>query len=382
MFTWSEQQRELRRGLARFSETLSKGHLADDAASRFPREKWESVRESGVLRLPFPEQYGGMGLDLLSTLYVLEELGYSCEDGGLNFAITTHLVGAGVPLMRFGSDEQRARYLPHVVDGSYLSGHAITEPDSGSDAFAMRTSAVLDGDHYLMNGRKTFISNGSIGDLFVVYAVTDRSAGALGSTTAFLVPKDTRGFSIGPPISKMGLRTAPINDLMFEDCVLPTNAVIGRPGMGFAIMDHVMKWEVLCSFIVSVGEMQRRLEKCLAYAKSRKQFGQAIGGFQAISNKLVDMRIGVDVSREWIYRCAEKVQRNENVTVDLAIAKLLASEHNVASALNAIQIFGGYGYTTEYGLEKELRNAIGGTIYSGTSEIQRNRIARMMGLLG
>lgn len=382
MLNWSEQQRELRRGLARYAEALSKGHLDDDAASRFPREKWSLIRESGVLRLPFPEQYGGLGLDLPSTLYVLEELGYSCEDGGLNFAVTTHLVGAGVPLLRFGTDEQRSLFMPGIADGSLICGHAITEPDSGSDAFAMRTSAVLEGDHYLLNGRKTFISNGSIGDLFVVYAITDRAAGALGSVTAFLVPRDTPGFTVGPPISKMGLRTSPINDLVFEDCAIPKNFVIGRRGLGFAIMDHVMKWEVLCSFIVSVGEMQRRLERCLAYAKTRRQFGQAIGGFQAISNKLVEMRIGVEVSRDWLYRSAHKVQQNENVTVDIAIAKLLTSEYNVASALSAVQIFGGYGYTTEYGLEKELRNAVGGTIYSGTSEIQRNRIARMMGLLG
>ena len=150
--------------------------------------------------------------------------------------------------------------------------------------------------------------------------------------------------------------------------------------MGFAILDHVMKWEILCSFIVTVGEMQRRLEKCVSYARTRKQFGQAIGSFQAIAHKLVDMRIGVEVSRDALYRAAGKVQHNENATVEIAIAKLLASEHNRSSALDAIQIFGGYGYMTEFGLEKELRNAVAGTIYSGTSETQRNRIARMMGL--
>jgi len=377
---WNEEQRELRRGLARWGEALSAKHLEWDERAEFPRAKWGSVRECGVLRLPFPREHGGLDQDLTTTMYVLEELGYRCEDGGLNFAITTHMVGVGIPLLRFGTDEQRGRYLSGVVEGERLGGHAITEPDSGSDAFAMRTTAVRDGACYVLNGRKTFTSNGPAGDLFVVYAMTNKQAGALGGVSAFLVPRDAPGFTTGPAIKKMGLRSAPMCDLVFEDCRIPAANLIAREGMGFAILDHVMKWEILCSFIVSVGEMQRRLEKCVSYAKTRKQFGQAIGSFQAIAHKLVDMRIGVEVSREALYRAGHKVQLNENATVDVAIAKLLASEHNRSSALEAIQIFGGYGYMTEYGLEKELRNAVAGTIYSGTSETQRNRIARMMGL--
>jgi alkylation response protein AidB-like acyl-CoA dehydrogenase len=377
---WNDEQRELRCGLAHWAAALSANHLEWDERGEFPRAKWNAVRECGVLRLPFPHRHGGFDQDLATTMYVLEELGYRCEDGGLNFAITTHMVGAGVPLLRFGSDDQRARYLTSIVDGSCVGGHAISEPDSGSDAFAMRTTAVRDGDHYVLSGRKTFTSNGPVGGLFVVYALTDKQAGALGGVSAFLVPSDAPGFFAGPAIKKMGLRSAPLCDLVFEGCRIPAANLIAREGMGFAILDHVMKWEILCSFIVSVGEMQRRLEKCVSYARTRKQFGQPIGSFQAISHKLVDMRIGVEVSRDALYRAARKVQLNETATVDVAIAKLLASEHNRSSALEAIQIFGGYGYMTECGLEKELRNAVAGTIYSGTSETQRNRIARMMGL--
>jgi alkylation response protein AidB-like acyl-CoA dehydrogenase len=377
---WNDDQQELRRGLSHWAEALSADHLEWDERAEFPRPKWAIVRQCGVLRLPFPHGYGGLEQDLRTTMYLLEELGYRCEDGGLNFAVTTHMVSAGIPLMRFGTDEQRARYLSGVVDGTHLCGHAITEPDSGSDAFAMRTTAVRDGDSYVLNGRKTFTSNGPVGTLFVVYAMTNKQAGALGGVSVFLVPRGAPGLATGPAIKKMGLRSAPLCDLIFEDCRVPVANLIGREGMGFSILDHVMKWEILCSFIVSVGEMQRRLEKCVAYARTRKQFGQTIGSFQAIAHKLVDMRIGVDVAREALYRAAAKVQRNENATVEVAIAKLLASEHNRSSALEAIQIFGGYGYMTEFGLEKELRNAVAGTIYSGTSETQRNRIARMMGL--
>jgi alkylation response protein AidB-like acyl-CoA dehydrogenase len=363
MLTWSEQQRDLRRGVSRWAEALSADHVAWDERAEFPWCKWSSIRESGILRTPFPAAYGGLEQDLCTTMYVLEELGHGCEDGGLSFAVTTHMVSAGVPLMRFGTEEQRARFLPSVADGSRICGHA-----------------VRDGNEYVLEGQKTFISNGPIGELFVVYAMTDRRAGALGGATALLVPSDTRGFSAGPPQKKMGLRTAPLCDLVFDRCRVPASHVIGREGLGFPILEHVMKWEILCSFIVSIGEMQRRLEKCVQYAKTRTQFGQTIGSFQSVANKLVEMRMGVDVSRAWLYRTAEKVQRNENTTIDVAIAKLLASEHAIASAMHAVQIFGGYGYMTEYGLEKDLRNSVAGAIYSGTSDIQRNRIAKMMGL--
>lgn len=380
MLDWTEAQQALRDAVSRLGPALSEDHVEWDQRSEFPWRKWGLLRESGVMRLPFPAEHGGRSQDLCTTMQVLEELGYVCEDGGLNQAVSTHMVSVGVLLTRFGTDEQKARFLPRICAGESLCAHAITEPDSGSDAFSMRTTAVRHGDHFVLNGRKSFTSNGPVADLFAVYAMTDRERGALDGATVFLVERGAPGFKLGEPIPKMGLRTAPLCELFFRDCEVPVDRVVGKVGMGFAILDYVMKWEVLCSFIISVGEMQRRLEKCIKYAKTRQQFGQAIGGFQSIATRIVDMKIGVDTSREWLYRAAGRVQRKQNATVDLAIAKLLASEHNVASALHAIQIFGGKGYLVEHGIEKELRNAIAGTIYSGTSEIQRNRIARMLGL--
>lgn len=380
MMDWTEEQQDLRRAVSRLGKALSEDHIEWDQRSEFPWQKWQLIRESGVIRLPFSADYGGRDQDLCTTMYVLEELGYSCEDGGLNFSVATHMSSVGVPVSRFGTLEQKARFLPRVCDGESLCAHAITEPESGSDAFSMRTCAVPRDDNYVLNGSKTFISNGPIADLFVVYAMTDRSRGALGGATAFLVERGTPGFKVGEPIRKMGLRTAPLCALFFEDCEVPADQVIGKVGMGFPILDYVMKWEILCCFIISVGEMQRRLEKCIEYAKTRKQFGQAIGGFQSIANKIVDMKIGVATSREWLYRAASRIQRKENATIDLAIAKLVTSECNVASAMNAVQIFGGKGYMVEYGIEKDLRNSIAGTIYSGTSEIQRIKIARMLGV--
>jgi alkylation response protein AidB-like acyl-CoA dehydrogenase len=185
---------------------------------------------------------------------------------------------------------------------------------------------------------------------------------------------------VGPPMEKMGLRTAPLCELFFDNCRIPAGNVIGKPGLGFSILDYVMKWEILCSFIINVGEMQHRFERCVEYARTRRQFNRPIGSFQSIANKIVDMKIRVETARSWLYLTAARFQAGGNVTTDISIAKLLASESNVASALDAIQIFGGNGYMTEYGLEKELRNAVAGTIYSGTSEVQRDRIAKMLGL--
>jgi alkylation response protein AidB-like acyl-CoA dehydrogenase len=376
---WSDQARELRAGLARWSEALSDGHVEQDARSEFGWEKWKLIAECGLLGLPFEQRWGGLGQDLLTTMHVLEGLGHGCRDGGLSFSVSTHIVSTGIPVQRFGSEALRQRYLPSICAGDRIGAHAITEPDGGSDALSMRTRAVRGGDHYVLNGSKAFVSNGAVADLFTVYARTHPDGGPLG-ITAFVVERDTPGFSIGNPIAKMGLRTSPLTELFFDDCRVPVSNVVGRPGGGFLVLDHVMKWEILCSFVINLGEMQHRLERCVDYARTRTQFGSPIGSFQAIAHKLADMKVGLETTRKWLYDTASLVQAGRGVTAELAMTKLVASEQNVASALAAVQIFGGYGYLSEYGLEKDLRNAVAGTIYSGTSEIQRNRISSMLGL--
>lgn len=379
MIDWSADQRELRDTLTPWFGKLGDGHADYDRASRFPTGPWGAVRDSGLLRLPFEAEWGGLDQSLLTTMYVLEALGHGCANGGLNFCVTTHMVSAGVPVQKFGSEELKKAYLPGVVDGSSIGAHAITEPDGGSDALSMRTTAVRDGDHYVLNGAKTFVSNGPVADLVVVYARTDPTAGPLG-TSALLVERGTPGLTFGEPISTMGLKASPIGEIFLEDCRVPARNLIGAPGTGFMVLDHVMKWEILCSFIVTTGEMQRRLERCVDYAKTRQAFGRPIGSHQSIANRIVEMRVGVDSARKWLYDTAWKLTRGQNIAVDLAAAKLVASQAALSSALHAVQIFGGNGYTTEYGLEAELRNAVAGTIYSGTTEIQQSRIASLLGL--
>ncbi|KOV87925.1 acyl-CoA dehydrogenase family protein [Nocardia sp. NRRL S-836] len=379
MIEWNEDQRSLRAAVEELGPVLGEGHVERDADGEFAEGAWKVLRETGLLGLPFDERWGGLGQDLLTTMYVLEGLGQTCRDGGFSFSVSTHMVSTGVPLQRFGSSALKDRYLTGVCDGSIIGAHAITEPEGGSDVMAMRTSAVRDGDHYVLNGSKTFISNGPLADVIVVYARTGKR-GSPAAITAFLVDRDTPGLTVGKPVAKMGLRTSPLSELYFDDCRVPAANVVGSPGAGFLILDHVMKWEILCSFIINVGEMQHRLERCVDYARTRVQFGQKIGSFQSVSNRVVEMRIAVETARKWLYDTALKLQNGQNVTADLAIAKLQASEANVSTALSAVQLFGGYGYTAEYGLEKDLRNAVAGTIYSGTSDIQRQRIASMMGL--
>ncbi|RLK57941.1 acyl-CoA dehydrogenase family protein [Actinokineospora cianjurensis] len=379
MIGWTDEQRTLRAAAAELGAAVGKDHLERDATGEFSRDGWALVRESGLLGLPFGTEYGGLGADLLTTMYVLEGLGEACRDGGFPFSVTTHVVSTGVPLHRFGSDELKARYLPGVCSGSAIGAHAISEPDAGSDMMAMRTTAVLDGDDYVLTGSKSFVSNGPIADTYLVYARTGK-AGAPDAITTFLVERDSPGLHVGQPMGKMGLKTSPLSELFLDGVRVPAARVVGRVGAGFLVLDHVMKWEILLSFVVNLGEMEHRLRESVRYARTRKQFGAPIGSNQSVSNKLVDMRIGVETSRKWLYDTAEKLVARKNVTTDIAITKLVVSEANLASALAAVQVFGGYGYMTEYGVEKDVRNAVAGTIYSGTTEIQRQRVAAMMGL--
>jgi len=376
---WSEEQRRLREDVRGWHDALSHGHVDRDRDAVFSRDTWDAMCASGVLRIPFDARWGGLGHDLLTTMYVLEDLGRGCRDGGVLFSGVTHVVSTGIALSRFGSPQLRDRYMPRVCEGSSIGAHAITEPEGGSDAMNMQTTAIDDGDAFVLDGRKAFVTNGPVAGLFVVYARTDADAGAFG-VTAFLVERETPGVIVGDRIETMGLRTSPLCELVLERCRVPKQNVVGKLGAGFALFDHVMKWEILCSFAVAVGKMQHRLERCVEHARTRVQFGQPIGSFQSIANKIVDMKIGVETSRKWLYDAAELVSDNTNALIDVAIAKLVVSEADLASALAAVQIFGGQGYLTELGLEKDVREAVAGTIYSGTSEIQRQRIARLLKL--
>ena len=380
-FSFTEEQQILRDSIVRFAqEVLNTGIVERDREQHFSRELWQKCGGMGLQGLPVPEQYGGSGLDALSCAIALEALGYGCHDGGLVFSICAHLLSCVVPLWQHGNEEQKRRYLPSLCNGTLIGVHAMTEPGSGSDAFALRTRAEPDGSGYRLNGTKTFISNGPVADLVIVFAVTDPKKGYYGGVTGFLVESDTPGFRVSQKFEKMGLRTSPIGELVFEDLYVPATAILDGVGAGSTLFTHAMDWERICLFASHIGIMERLLETSITYARTRTQFGQPIGKFQAVAHRLVDIKVQLEAARLLTYRSAWRLGRVKSVSMDAAMTKLFVSESLVKTALDTVQIHGGYGYMTEYEVERALRDAIGSTIYSGTSEMQRNIIARWLGL--
>jgi alkylation response protein AidB-like acyl-CoA dehydrogenase len=380
-FSLTPDQRSLYDEIVRFArQKLNDGVVERDKAHAFPHDLWRACGEIGLQGLPVPEAYGGVGLDALSTAVALEALGYGCEDGGLSFSICAHLLACVVPITMHGDEAQKRRWLPRLADGSLVAVNAMSEPGSGSDAYAMKTRAVRDGDGYRLRGTKIWSTNGPVADVAVVYAVTDPEKGYYGGISVFLVAKDTPGFLAGQTFEKMGLRTSPIGEIVLDDVRVPAEARLGAEGAGTAIFTQSMEWERVCIGAKHVGTMQRLLEKSVKYARTRDAFGQKIGKFQAVSHKIVDMKIRLEAARLLVYKAATRLDKARDVAIDASSVKVFVSEALVQTALDTVQIFGGNGYTTEYEVERTLRDAIGSKIYSGTNEIQRNIIAKWLGL--
>ena len=363
---------------------FAKRHLCTDAIARdragsFDREGFTQCAKFGLLGMPVPKEYGGLGLALTDVLAVMEGLGYGGKDAGLLFSVNAHLWTNTIPLVLHGDEEQKRRWLPGLCDGTLVGANGATEPDAGSDVFALRTTAKRRGDGYVLDGTKTFVTNAPVADLIVAYATVDPALGPLG-VTAFVVERGRRGVAVGKPIEKMGLRTSPMAEVVFDGVEVPATHRLGREGRGVEVFESSMEWERGCILASCLGVMRRQLERCVAHARTRRQFGQPIGKFQAVAARIVDMQLRLETSRLLVYRLGAKKDRGGDATAEAALAKLHVSDSFVKSGLDAVQVFGGYGYTAEYELERELRDAIGATLYSGTSEIQRNLLSRALGL--
>lgn len=380
-FTFTSEQKLLRDSIVKFARgELNHDVIERDRAQTFSRELWRQCAAVGLLGLPVPEEYGGSGADPLSCAIALEALGYGCRDGGLVFSICAHVLACVVPVWQHGSAAQKERYLRGLCDGTLVGAHAITEPDSGSDTFAMRLRAERVGSGWRLNGSKTFISNGPVADVVVLFAVTDPDKGFHGGVTGFLVERGVAGFSSGQKFAKMGLRTSPVGELVFQDVLVPDEAVLGAVGGGASVFGTAMDWERSLLVAAHVGTIERLLETSITYARTRSQFGQTIGKFQAVAHKIADMKVQLEAARLLVYRTASRLTTTRSISLDAAITKLFVSESLVRASLDAVQLHGGYGFMEEYEVERALRDAIGSTLYSGTSEMQRNIIGRWLGL--
>jgi len=379
-FSLSQEQVELQQAVIRFAEReLTDDLLQRDARGEFSRTLWEKCAGFGIQGLPIPETYGGGGVDPLTTLIALEALGYACKDNGLLFSLNAQMWSCELPLWKFGREDQKQRFLPRLCSGAIIGVQAMTEPMSGSDAFSLRTTARKTSGAYAITGSKTFITNAPVADLFLVFARTDASKGFAG-LSVFIVERQTPGLSVAGQIHKMGLRTSPMGELALDGCEVPDENLLGSPGAGSTIFNTSMDWERTCILASALGTMQRQLDRCVAYAKERAQFGQPIGKFQAVSHKMADMKVRLETARLLLYKVGWLKTQGRRTAIESAMVKLYLSECFMESSLDAVQIHGGYGYTAEYELERELRDAVGSRLYSGTSEIQRNIIAGGLGL--
>jgi alkylation response protein AidB-like acyl-CoA dehydrogenase len=359
-------------------------HLADpelparERASTFWTDGFRRVAERGVLGLPVDPEHGGRGAPLAEVLLTLEGLGYGCEDNGLTFAVGAQIWSTQNALQRFGTHSQKQRYLAPLARGERLGAFCMSEPGSGSDAFALSTAAELEGDSYVITGHKTWATFAPVADFFLVFATTRPDAGQWG-ISAFLVDAGTPGLDAPPNREKMGLRTTPFGDVLLDRCVVPVENRLGPEGAGASIFSTVLDDERAFLFAGELGTIERLIDTTVRFARERRQFDRPIASFQAVSHRLAEMKLRHETARVLLYKTALLAERQRPITLSSALTKLHATETATATALDAMKIHGARGYVAEFLVEREVRDALGGLFTSGTSDVQRNIVARLLG---
>ncbi|MEZ0095347.1 acyl-CoA dehydrogenase family protein [Streptacidiphilus sp. EB129] len=377
-FGWSNDQEN------RYHEALDATRAAFPAdavreSTYYTRKDWLQLGEIGMLGACLPTEFGGRGLGALDTARVVEAVGRGCPDTGLVFGAAAHTFACAMPIAAFASPAVKEQLLPELASGRLIAGNAMTEPEAGSDSskLGLRTKPVSGG--YLLNGTKSFVSNGPAADVYVAYGTTDPRAGFLG-VTGIVVDRDTPGLSVSEPMAKMGLNSCPAGSITFTDCFVPDDRVLGGPGQGAAIFQHSMGWERACLFALYVGLLDRLVEQCVEFARERRQFGRRIAEFQSVANRIVDMKLRLESGRLLLYRACWEMDQGYPAVLAIALSKLAVSEGVLASATDAVRTFGGRGYLSADGIETVLRDAVPSTLFSGTSDIQRQLIAKEIGL--
>lgn len=349
-----------------------------DLAAKFDFESWKKLGDFGLLGLPFPEEYGGGGADVMTCVIAGEALGQAAIGGGLILSAQAHTFLCGHTIFANGNEDQRRKYIPKLSSGEWIGCMGLTEPGAGSDVAALSTKAVKTDDGYLLNGTKMFITNGEIADVALIYAKTDPSAGHAGMS-AFIVEKGTPGYSVGKKLNKMGMRSSPTSELIFEDCLIPKENLVGFEGAGFIMAMQTVEWDRSALMSPFVGVMDFLIERCCRYAKERVQFGRPIAEFQAIKRKIADMKIFHEASRSLVYRIAWCKDQGRSMNhLEAAVAKLFLGDWSLQPINDAMVLHGGYGYCHEYDIERAFRDTRLAPIGGGTSEVQKMIISKLM----
>ena len=377
-FELTREQELVRKMMRAFTETQVKPIAAEtDKTSTYPRETIEKLFDLGVMGMIVPEAYGGAGADDLAGAIAIEELSKQCASTG--DIVATHNGLCCDPIITHGTEAQKAKYLPMLTKGHKVGAFCLTESDAGSDAAKGQTEAKLDGDHYVLNGSKIFITNGYVADVFVVFAMTDKSKGTRG-ISAFIVESSFPGFSVGKHEEKMGLHGSPTAEIVFTDCIVPKENLLGQEGKGFKIAMQTLDGGRIGIAAQALGIAEGAMEEAMAYTKGRVQFGKPISKFQNTQFTFADMAMRSEAGRLLTYQAAVLKGEGKRFTKEAAMAKLFCSEHAMLTTTKALQMFGGYGYTKDYPLERMMRDAKITEIYEGTSEIQRVVISGNIGL--
>jgi butyryl-CoA dehydrogenase len=372
-FSLTKEQNFVRKMVREFAETDVKPIAAEiDVTERFPMENVEKMARYNMMGIPFPTELGGAGGDNVSYAIAVEELSRVCGTTGVILSAHTSLCAA--PIYSFGTPAQKEKYLIPLAKGEKIGAFGLTEPNAGTDAAGQQTTAVLEGDNYILNGSKIFITNGGVADIFIVFAMTDKSKGTKG-ITAFIVEKSFPGFSIGKVEEKLGIRASSTTELVFENCIVPKENMLGKEGQGFRVAMNTLDGGRIGIAAQALGIAQGALEEAANYMKERKQFGKPLSAFQGLQWMIAEMDVKVEAARLLVYKAAYNKDNGLPYSVDAARAKLFASEVAMEVTTKAVQIFGGYGYTKEYPVERMMRDAKITEIYEGTSQVQKMVIA-------
>ncbi|MBO1703003.1 MULTISPECIES: acyl-CoA dehydrogenase [Eubacterium] len=377
-FELSKEHQELREMFREFAQMEVKPIAKDlDEKERFPEETIPKLAEAGMLGIPFPEEYGGAGMDNLAYAMCVEEISKVCGSTGV--IISAHTSLCAWPIFAFGTEEQKRKYLVPLAKGEHLGAFGLTEPGAGTDAAGQKTTAVLEGDHYVLNGSKIFITNGGKADTYVIFAMTDITKGNHG-ITAFIVEKDFPGFSIGKKLDKMGIRGSSTTELIFKDCIVPKENLLGEVGKGFKIAMKTLDGGRIGIASQALGLAQGAIDETIPYVKGREQFGQPLSAFQNTQFQLANMIARAEGARLLVYQAACAKDAGKPYNHLAALAKLVASEAARDVTCEAVQLFGGYGFTRDYPVERMMRDAKITEIYEGTSEVQRMVISSWAGV--